>query len=87
MTRAIDYATPARTDPSNHAHVCPACRQPWSCPNPECARPAEAMSPACSTEEWGNVQARAFGAALSLARSGWAALREARACEDVEERR
>ena len=77
MSRALDYATPARSEGASHAHVCPTCRQPWSCPDPECARPAEARCPACSTEEWGNVQARAFGAALFLARSGWAALREA----------
>ena len=75
----IDYATPDRSDFDDPLlpHVCPVCRQPWSCPDPECARPAEAMCPACSTEEWGNVQARAFGAALCLARAGWAALRAA----------
>jgi hypothetical protein len=68
----IDYATPARHD-ATHAHVCPACRQPWSCPDPECARPAETTCPGCSAEEWGKVQERAF----SLARSGWAALHDA----------
>ena len=59
-----------------HSHGCPRCFMTWECPDPECTRPAEATCPGCAAEEWGNVQARACGAALCLARAGWAALRE-----------
>lgn len=71
MTRQVDYATPARSEdaqPGNasHSHWCEFGRHNYGCDRPNCQLPAEAPCPPCSAS-----------VALSLARSGWAALREA----------
>ena len=77
MTRAIDYATPDRSDENaSHSHWCEFGRHNYCCNRQDCQLPAAAPCPACSAS-----------VALALARPGWAALRAAQACEDAEEGR